>query len=397
MKIVLLGKSFVIARKILEISPSIKLIVIDNSEYLKDDSNNTKNMSKFISYVTGADLVAEVAPKLIVDKDIVGVIPAFERTVTDANLLAKKLNLSRIGDIGAEIFRDKYKLREFCEKIGINQPPYKLIHNVEELRNYFSGKPLIYKPISLAGSVGVVKISEESTIDSEYSFTEAEMKRENSSELLGIAEEYVPGSEFSCEYVVESGNVVFRNITKKFKFDNGYFVESGHLVPGIVNGIAQHEIFESLDKIVSEAQIGTAILHSEWIVTHDNQPVLVEIAGRRPGDRIVDLISLAYGFDFLWEYCLTMIGENTSYQGISLKFAEQKYFEISSGEVISINGIENFANIKFELDVHEGDIIPEVKSSEDRRGYFILSNNDFFALEANVRKANKLLTISTKS
>ncbi|NVY96744.1 ATP-grasp domain-containing protein [Lactobacillus sp. DCY120] len=382
MNFVLVGKSVVVARKLYSVSSQNNIIVVDESSYL-DSISMPAEIQNGPYIEISHDSTKSIAKVLqaLATVSVDAVIPAFERTVTLANELAKALNLPRIGDLGTKIFRNKAALRQFCQPLPLNQPAYQEVNSISQLSHFFKQHgPLILKPTGLAGSLGVVKITSSEQLEAKFS-SSREICQKSQPKVSLIAEEMITGSEYSCEYLVNNGQVVFQNITKKFKFHNDFFVESGHLVPAIVNDNLKQNIYRMMNCLVEAADIGTAVLHAEWLVTANNQAYLVECAGRRPGDRIVDLITEAYGQDFLWKYCQLLANRSVVFEQKTIKFASQTYFDAQPGRIVQIKREDILKKYPHQLAVAVGDTVTTFSDSEKRLGYFIVSDPDYFKLE----------------
>lgn len=397
MNYVLIGKSVVIARKIRTADPESNITIFDEDSYLQTitmpEEIKTNHYTEF-GYHQTVSIVETIGRLNQIGVD--AIIPSFERTVTLANQIAEGLNLPRIGDLGARIFRNKAALREFCRPLLINQPAYQPINSINQLRAFFNQYgAIVLKPTTLAGSMGVVKITEASQLEKEYTFSR-QIGLDTSQSFTLMAEQMIVGSEYSCEFVVQNGHVIFRNITKKFKFHNDFFVESGHLIPAIINDDLRQDIYQMMNCLVDAAKVKTAVLHAEWLVNSENKAYLVECAGRRPGDRIVDLLTEAYDQDFLWQYCQLLANKKVKFENNTAKFASQTYFDSQPGRIIKIESEAELAPYRHQLDVSVGDTVPIFSDSDKRVGYVIISNPDYFKLQDTRQKLLQQFKILTK-
>ena len=116
-----------------------------------------------------------------------------------------------------------------------------------------------------------------------------------------LVEERMRGQEYSFEALVVEGRLVFHSLTQKTTLPGRNPVEVAHLVPAPVPGDQLAAFVDANSRLVEAVGFRDGMLHSEWI-WRDGRPWLVECAGRMPGDRIPDLISLAWGFDFFSSY-----------------------------------------------------------------------------------------------
>ena len=75
--------------------------------------------------------------------------------------VAEKIGCPSIGNKMAELFTNKYKMREFCKKEGFSYPEYKLCTSMEEAATFLEeiGGKTIIKPLDSQSSRGVYKIN----------------------------------------------------------------------------------------------------------------------------------------------------------------------------------------------------------------------------------------------
>lgn len=125
---------------------------------------------KVIVDLCDKNAVLEAAQKLKID----GIISdQAETPVRTQAFVANKMGLPGIGEDKAELFTNKYLMREKCREIGIDTIKYKLVDNVNDAAKFYEqiGKPMIMKPIDSAGSRGVVKIEAVQTIYDQFDYS----------------------------------------------------------------------------------------------------------------------------------------------------------------------------------------------------------------------------------
>ncbi|MGL4850507.1 MAG: ATP-grasp domain-containing protein [Clostridium sp.] len=108
-------------------------------------------------------------------------------------------------------------LRDFCKKCNIPHPRFEKIDSLEELKYFYKGSDIIFKPTNRQASLGISKISSEDEIGEAWKYTtKAEeskkqvIKRNFKEEF--IAEEYIDGYEVSVESFVQNGKSIFKDI-----------------------------------------------------------------------------------------------------------------------------------------------------------------------------------------
>lgn len=155
--------------------------------------------------------------------------------------------------------------------------------------------PVIVKPTDRSGSRGITKVERieelQSAVDTAVSY---------SFEKEAIIEEFIEGSEYSCECISYQGEHTFLAFTQKFTTGAPHFIETGHIEPTDLpsKNIAfyQEVIFNALDAL----HIQNGASHCEFKVNSRGEIKIVEIGSRMGGDCIgSDLVFLSTGYDFV--------------------------------------------------------------------------------------------------
>lgn len=314
-----------------------------------------------------------------------GVLAARDYAVRAANKVAEILELPGIGFENAKILTNKCLLRNACKEYNIPHPKFKKINTIEELKEFYQGKEIIFKPATLQASLGISRINSFNDIDWAWNNTtltkdEKAVNRDLSRE--NIAEEFIGGFEISVESLVRDGEIIFNNITRKQTFKDSC-VEKAHIVPACLSKQLEERILKEKIHFVDKMKIKTGILHSEWKIENDS-PILIECAARIPGDKIYELISISYDFTFLYELSNLMVENNLNINTIPKKVSQIRYFEAKPGilrEIIGLEILESPNVIEWNISVKKGDSIPVIASSFDRIGFFIISAENIFELE----------------
>ncbi|WHX48531.1 ATP-grasp domain-containing protein [Paenibacillus woosongensis] len=325
------------------------------------------------------------------------VVPGFEYCVKAANKAAQYLGLPRVGDKGARVFTNKILLRDLCEDIGIPQPRYQEINSMNQLKLFFIGHPIIFKPATRHASIGVIKINRVEEIESAYEetmhSTENVLVPDREIVHQYIAEDFIEGDEVSVECLVKNSEIVFFNITLKDKFLGKYFVESGHIVPGQVSEAVKNKIKYYKEKIIEAAEVENGVLHSEWILKQEI-PHLVECAARIPGDNISELITNSYGFNFRRTFIDMMLQNNN----LNINFEHRsltavRFFYAEPGKLKEIKNLDILNDeehvVNWNISVKPGDQINKFRNSWDRIGYFMVKANSYIELYEIMDKITK--------
>lgn len=324
------------------------------------------------------------------------VIPGVEYAVTGAYELAAYLDLPCISSIGAHVFTDKANMRNACENINIPQPKYKLVSAVEEVEEFYDGKPIIIKPTNIQASIGVIKVFNEQDIKLSWkeSTSSVDVIRNISRKQIHnyLVEEIIEGDEYSVEAIVSGGEIKFINISNTLtNTGSKNSVETGHIVPAIIIEKLKESIIYYHQILVEGLKVKDTFLHSEWIVDKlTGLPMLIECAGRVPGGLIMEMIEKSYNFNPYHALVDCLSNErdiefnNNPNSGTALMFFQPlkgKFLEVTNSRLLK----ENQYICDWEINAKQGKELDVIKSAWDRIGHVMLncssSNHAYEELE----------------
>ncbi len=334
-----------------------------------------------------SDEFIPIAEKLNEQIKFDGVVPARDYSVRAVAKISEILGLPGIGAENGKILTNKCLLRLACEKYNIPHPLFKKVNSIEDIYEFYDGKPLIFKPATLQASIGISKINSKSDIEEAWERTTnaQELHSNTVSRKLNrehIVEEYIDGQEYSIETFVKDGKVIFNNITEKITFDKT-FVERGHIVPANLKNDVKDKLIREKINLVEKLGIKASLLHSEWKV-YNEQPYLIECAARVPGDYIFELIEQAYEFKFIDTYFAILCNDNFKINEENSKVSSIRFFNAEPGILKEIEGMESLMQpevVDWSIDKRIEDRIGKVNSSWDRVGYFIVTADNYESLE----------------
>jgi biotin carboxylase len=298
------------------------------------------------------------------------------RTVAN---IAQRLGLHSISIETAEVATNKLMMRERLQQHNVPIPVFYKVSNFEEFRNVvknFKTEKIIVKPADNSGSRGVQLCDVSKMIEKETYDYSVEFSRNG----MLVVEEYMNGPEVSVETYSINGMVEVIAITDKVTTGAPYFVEMGHSQPTILD----LDIQEQISKVAVDAVLALGILdgpsHVEIIVT-ENGPKIVELGARLGGDNIsTSLVPLSTGVNLVRACIKTAFGEIPEIKKKFNKAAIIKYINPQKGEIRSIQGIEDIPNIpgveQFVLLKDVGDVVTEIKNSNDRIGFLICTGDE---------------------
>ncbi len=194
----------------------------------------------------------------------------------------------------ASIVHHKDRYREFARCHGIASPT---AHGFDTPGTALAGLadfrfPVIVKPVDLTGGKGIAKASgmSEAAAAVAAAFRLSRAKRI-------VIEEFVEGTRHGISTFVRDGKVIFHFNDNEYYFQNPYLVSAAS-VPGTVAPTVVAHLIETIERIVSLLGLKTGIVHVQYIVNREGQPVIIEICRRAPGDLYVRLVQHATGIDY---------------------------------------------------------------------------------------------------
>ncbi|MEV6123908.1 ATP-grasp domain-containing protein [Streptomyces sp. NPDC052077] len=212
--------------------------------------------------------------------------------------VAEGLGLRHLSSGAAAACRDKYTTRRLLDLAGLPGVRHRLAHSAEEASAAAAdiGYPVVLKPRSLAGSMGVTVVRDADALRDAYAAVAGTTFPGLRAETGVLVEEYLRGPEISVDCCVVDGEArpVFV-ARKRLGFDPS-FEEVGHLV-----GPWRHEPWAAeVEELVGAAHralgVDLGLTHTEIRLTPSGCR-LIELNGRLGGDLIPRLGALATGID----------------------------------------------------------------------------------------------------
>lgn len=353
---------------------------------------------KVIVDLCDKNAVLEAAQKLKID----GIISdQAETPVRTQAFVANKMGLPGIGEDKAELFTNKYLMREKCREIGIDTIKYKLVDNVNDAAKFYEqiGKPMIMKPIDSAGSRGVVKIEAVQNIYDQFDYS-----KDASKTGKVIIEEYIPGKELLIDGVVFNGIYQTLICGEYIKCNvPGVFSEYMGKYPAEITDNQLNEVNKLVKKIIEGFGLPWGRTHTE-VKINDNGIWLMETAARGGGRYISSgIVPMKTDFDsceFLLKSC---VGEITEVPVVHKNNKSCGYVSLflPKGEVISVEGLQEVIDLPYTYSHNFEDIKVGFKTSEFKdkiEGRFIhLLAKDDKELYERVDEIKNLIKIRVKT
>lgn len=380
--------SVISANKADRIIPLEYRCFIDN--FIINDTNNI-------------DLLLIEARKINNTAKIEGVLPGSEYHICLTAFVAHDLALPGHCIDTVEALRNKYFMRDLLTSTDVRIPEYRLIHSVHDLITAAqkTGFPAVLKPTSMAGGLNVRKVSSLVELTEAYQTVKnSDIKEmDHSSDNGLLLESYISGKMFSVEGFVSKDQLHIVSITEKLQCAEPSFVEMGHIVQANLSEEEREQIFHYVSRVIKVLKITLGVFHLELKIDQDG-PVIIEIAGRLPGCRIVDLIRLARGVDLVEMMVKTHLNQQISRPEFSCNTAGIQFFSVPNGtnQYSTIDGWEKLKDIpcfyESKVSINPCVLIDHPETFNGRVAHAIFCADNYEQVASAMLRARELIKIN---
>jgi biotin carboxylase len=328
-----------------------------------------------------------------------GVIAFGETHVTAAALLAERLGLRGPGLAAAIVSRDKSLQRGLFDAHGLPQPRWTVVPRASDAVGFVRDElgptaTAVVKPVDGSASLGV------QAVDGVTGLLELAASRDAQGKVL--VEEYIDGVDFSWEAIVAGGSVLCSSVTSEVMSGPPDFVELAHgCGPDVVASVGP--LGDELgQRVVRALGVDTGMVHLELRVRPDGTPVVIEVAVRTPGCRLMDLFQIATGIDAYRLLACLALGQpaaTTLHERGPARSGAAVFFTARPGSVESITGVEEARRLpgvrELRLDVEIGSLVRPLSSAHDRVGQAIVCVDSPDERDAVVAKLLNTVVVNT--
>jgi biotin carboxylase len=330
------------------------------------------------------------------------VVPGREYAVPAAAALAHRLGLPGASEPAAATLRNKLRLRAVTSRAGIRNPEWREVRTVEDVRSFAAGGPVVIKPANRQASLGVQVVDDDEHLDAAWlemlAASEEQHVPDRALSACYLAERRLVGQEYSVEAIVRDGRILFDNVTEKTVLPGPHPVEVGHVVPAAVDAATAARFSDAMRALVAATGFAAGVLHAEWFLT-GGEPVLVECAGRLPGDRIPDLIQLARGVRMYRAVVDVLSNRAVDQARPAREAAAVRFLVAAPGRVRAVRGVEDARRLagvrQVRVGVATGDRVPPIRSSWDRCGWVMVTAPGAERAKALAERAAGMIEIAT--
>jgi biotin carboxylase len=228
-----------------------------------------------------------------------------------------------------------------------------------------AGSPLIVKPMSGSGSVGILRLAGSGELADIWARMTA------TGDGPWIVEDFLDGPEFSVEAFSAKGTHHVVAVTEK-QIDADTFVELAHIIPARIEEADRAQIAAYVHEFLTLVGLRTGPSHTEVKLT-SRGPRIIESHDRIGGDKIRDLVQMSTGIDLLEQTIDTALGGTPDLKPRQSSAAAVRFIVASAGKVTGITLPPPTADAEIVISVAVGDRVPAVLTSASRAGRVVVA------------------------
>ena len=251
--------------------------------YTMPDPAQQPDITNAVSYLARARNIAQI-------------VPLDEYDAAPAASLREHMRLPGLGESSMRLFRDKLAMRIKAQTVGLTVPPFVHVLNYDHVRAFMTDvpPPWLLKPRAEAAAMGIKQIRH---ADELWPWLD-DLGDRQSHFLL---EQYVPGTVYHVDAIVAGGAVVFAAVHQygqpplNVVHDGKVF--STRTVPA--DDALAARLLEQNRALLAAFGLERGVTHAEFIHTHSDEIVFLEVAARVGGAYVDQVIEQASGVN-LW-------------------------------------------------------------------------------------------------
>ncbi len=317
--------------------------------------------------------------------------------------------------------RSKFETKKTWTGSGVASPIASIASSLPETIAFFRnhGENMVLKPLAGSGSELLFHCKDEPDVSKAVTVLEEELPKRKANPLFRpfpnpagdslidpcscwVAEEFISGPEFSCDFVLQEGEVFFIRETGKIKATDKPFgsVLAYTVPPRYPVGFQKRVLKEVLKKATNSLGFDWGYFMVDYIL-HQGTPILIEMTPRPGGDSIPELVRAATGLDTLAFYLDFVQGDFKEPEEVSLppeSFASLNFFAPREGTIEVLDGgkVRDCPHVKklfFKKKTGERVILPPKDYDNRLLGYCIIEAKPGLDLLVETPRLQQLLEV----
>lgn len=317
--------------------------------------------------------------------------------------VSEKLGKPSIGTHMAELFTNKYLMREFGRRYDFAIPEYFKCSNINDaLKVYHDfGKKMIMKPLDANSSRGIYSVESDMDIITNFAESLSYSKLERSV----LLEEFIDGEEFSVDGMKIGAEFFSLAISKKYHFSYNENLDQALLFTNDSKEYDYDELRKVNENFVMRSGLSFGLTHAEYKF-YNGRFYMIEIGARGGGNLISSIINPELTGIDTQEYLIDWaLGNEINAEAIKysdnykdrcawLCFFDTQGREGVLKEIVGVDILKNINDIKsyyFFYDI--GSHIGQAKDGGTRLGYYIACCDSIEKLKEIQAKVNENIQI----
>lgn len=308
--------------------------------------------------------------------------------------IADEMGLSSQGADHIALFTNKFAMREFCRKHGLEFPEYRKCETLESAIEFFESinSKVIIKPLDANSSRGVYTISSKEELCEAFDKSMAYSKVEK----CVLVERYIEGTEFTIDGIKTPQKHYTMAISEKKHYEHNKNVAKELYFSHSNPNFDYEELKAINDYFVNKSGLPYGLTHAEYKY-ENGKFYLIEIAARGGGNLISsDIVPIMTGIDN-YKYLIDCSLGNLYDEEFIIrdKFKNRcsvlRFFDVDGkgGKVKEIKLPKLFNDeriLKWELNFSVGDFIEKAEDDSKRIGYYIAYASDKSTLNSMIEQ-----------
>lgn len=295
-----------------------------------------------------------------------------DSAITTATKVSEELEMPHLLDGKMiDLFNNKHEFRDFLNKHDIGYTKYIKVNKENKNSIDWDTFPCVVKPTNSQGQRGVQLVNDKESLPEAL-----EVAFESSKGGEAIIEEYLDGSEFSSNIIVQDGEIILNEFSDRIVFGTEHFgLPKGHRIPITYINDEQLAIAKLyVDKIVNNLNIQNAVLYIQMKLK-DNEPRVIEIAPRLDGCHIWRLIKHTRGIDLREFAVKCLLGEKidvSNYKSVVNNHGVLQFHHLPTTEKFDITKLELIPDVSYsEFRYTDGECIVPINGRLEVVGYCV--------------------------
>ena len=288
--------------------------------------------------------------------------------------VSETLKLSGPPRAAARAASNKLLMKQCFVKADVQTAPFQVIYSRQDLTKAAQTLtfPLVIKAVDQMGSRGVFRCDSPEDLEKNYTRT---MEATNCDYC--IVEEFIEGTLFGCEAMIENGKILFMMPDNTEAFLSAVPTPIGHSVPFEKEAELGAQVREQVTKAIDALGLDNCPVNCDLIRTED-QVWVVEMTGRSGATGLAEIVSDQWGIDYYEAIVRVALGMDAASLFTHRKDSAciaQTLLSNKTGTLKSIGfaGEKPEGLIDLSFNVKPGDAIRAYTNGRDRIGQVILS------------------------